>query len=108
MSRATALASTAQQISQSIGTAVGALLLNLALAWRDQHIFGPEEFRYAFWGIAATAAVSAPLFLNLQSDAGKMCLDTARLKMSSLKRAIQQTKVASFFSSALSLMWWPQ
>jgi MFS family permease len=70
MSRATALASTAQQLSQSIGVAFGGLLLNLTLAWRGLDTFGPEDFRLAFMGIAITAGISALLFLNLRSDAG--------------------------------------
>lgn len=70
MSRATALASTAQQLSQSIGVAFGGLLLNLSLAWRGLDTFGPDGFELVFMGIAITAAISALLFLNLRSDAG--------------------------------------
>jgi len=44
MSRATALASTAQQLSQRIGVAFGALLLNLTLAWCGRDAFRPEGF----------------------------------------------------------------
>jgi EmrB/QacA subfamily drug resistance transporter len=70
MSRATALASTAQQLSQSVGVAFGASLLNLTLVWRGRDAFGPEDFWPAFLGIAATAGLSALMFLNLHRDAG--------------------------------------
>jgi EmrB/QacA subfamily drug resistance transporter len=70
MSRANALASTAQQVSQSIGVAAGAALLNLTLAWRGGEIFGPDDFWPAFLGTAALGALSAVMFLGLARDAG--------------------------------------
>jgi EmrB/QacA subfamily drug resistance transporter len=70
MSRGTALASTAQQVSQSIGVAVGALVLNLTLAWRGAPALAADDFWPAFLTVAAIGAVSGLMFLRLERDAG--------------------------------------
>ncbi|MCC6470976.1 MAG: MFS transporter [Alphaproteobacteria bacterium] len=73
MSRATSLSSTVQQVSLSIGVAVGAGLLHATLAWRAG---GAEtglvaaDFWPAFVGIGALTAASAFAFACLKPDAG--------------------------------------
>lgn len=70
MSRATSLASTAQQLSQSLGVATGALFLSVTIFGFGQDRLGPDSFAPAFSGIAIIAALSAILFLRLARSAG--------------------------------------
>ncbi|HEY4200546.1 MAG TPA: DHA2 family efflux MFS transporter permease subunit [Devosiaceae bacterium] len=70
MSRATAMASTAQQLSQSIGVAFGAMVLNLTLFFRGRESLAPDDFHLAFVAVGIVGAISAVLFLGLHHNAG--------------------------------------
>jgi EmrB/QacA subfamily drug resistance transporter len=70
MSRATSFASVAQQLSLSLGVAIGALALEAARAMKDQPVLAAGDFGAAFIVVAAIAATSAALFAALPHDAG--------------------------------------
>jgi EmrB/QacA subfamily drug resistance transporter len=70
LSRATSLTSMAQQLSQTVGVATGALLLYLLLALRGETQLTPLDFSLAFAGVGAIAMVSVPFFLRMSPDAG--------------------------------------
>jgi MFS family permease len=70
LSRATSLTSMAQQLSQTVGVATGALLLYLLLALRGETELTPLDFSLAFAGVGAIALVSVPFFLRMSPDAG--------------------------------------
>ena len=62
MSRATALASSAQQLSISTGVAVGALMVEASLRWHGSTTIGPGDFTLAFIVVAVISGSSAFLF----------------------------------------------
>jgi EmrB/QacA subfamily drug resistance transporter len=72
MSRATSLSSTVQQVSLSMGVAVGAGLLRATLAWRGhgEGVLGAADFLPAFAGVGLLMAASALVFARLEADAG--------------------------------------
>jgi hypothetical protein len=70
MSRATSLTSTAQQLSQSMGVATGALLLHLTLYWRGAGALTASDFWPSFIAVAALSGLSAVFFARLPADAG--------------------------------------
>jgi EmrB/QacA subfamily drug resistance transporter len=70
MSRATSLASVAQQLSIAAGVAIGALCVELALHIKGGQVITAEDFRPAFLVIGTIAASSAILFWTLPADAG--------------------------------------
>lgn len=69
MSRATSFASMAQQLSITVGVAVGAMTLHLTQTVAGAEL-GPADFAPAFLVVAALAALSALIFLRLSADAG--------------------------------------
>jgi EmrB/QacA subfamily drug resistance transporter len=70
LSRATSLTSMAQQLSQTVGVASGALLLQLVLALRGGSALTAADFYPAFIGIAMISLLSVPFFLKMSPDAG--------------------------------------
>ncbi|KAB0268211.1 DHA2 family efflux MFS transporter permease subunit [Microvirga brassicacearum] len=70
MSSATSLSSVAQQLSLSIGVALGAGVLEASARMRGAEDIGAEDFAVAFWAVAALAALSSLAFLKLPPDAG--------------------------------------
>jgi EmrB/QacA subfamily drug resistance transporter len=70
MSRATSLSSTAQQLSVSVGVALGALLLHITLAWRGTTSLSANDFWPAFLAVAVISGISAWPFSRLPADAG--------------------------------------
>jgi EmrB/QacA subfamily drug resistance transporter len=70
MSRATALVAVAQQLSQSVGVAVGALLVETVLRIRGQTILSAADFPPAFIAVGLIAASSTFLFATMPPDAG--------------------------------------
>jgi MFS family permease len=70
MSRATTLASVAQQLSLTFGVGFGALLLHATLLWNGATALGPRDFGPAFFAIAAISLTSLLFFLPLPRDAG--------------------------------------
>ncbi len=70
MSRATSFASVAQQVSLSLGVAIGALILQIARNMRGEAQLSQGDFALGFWIIAAIGAISVISFLRLPIGAG--------------------------------------
>jgi EmrB/QacA subfamily drug resistance transporter len=70
LSRATSLTSMAQQLSQTVGVATGALFLQLVLALRGGTALMAADFYPAFIGVAMVSLLSVPFFLKMSPDAG--------------------------------------
>jgi EmrB/QacA subfamily drug resistance transporter len=70
MGRATALASVAQQLSLSMGVAIGALAVDLTLQFRQQAEITAADFPPAFLLVAVISALAAIVFWRLPPDAG--------------------------------------
>ena len=70
MSRATALVAVAQQLSQSVGVAVGALVVETVLHLRGHGTLNAEDFPPAFIAVGLIAASSTFLFAAMPPDAG--------------------------------------
>src|SRR5438128_8161033 len=62
LSRATSLTSMAQQLSQTVGVATGALLLQVVLALRGGTALTAADFYPAFVGVAMISLFSVPVF----------------------------------------------
>jgi EmrB/QacA subfamily drug resistance transporter len=71
MSRATSLASVAQQLAISTGVAVGALVVETVLRFQQHPSLSAPDFPPAFVTVAVIAAASALIFAWLPPDAGK-------------------------------------
>jgi EmrB/QacA subfamily drug resistance transporter len=70
MSRATSFASAAQQVSMSLGVAIGALILQAARGIRGEAQLTQIDFAVAFWIVAAIGTISVISFLRLPEGAG--------------------------------------
>ena len=70
MGRATALASVAQQLSLSMGVAIGALAVDLTVQFRQQPEITAADFPPAFILVAVISALAAIVFWRLPPDAG--------------------------------------
>src|SRR5205807_7025614 len=70
ISRATSLTSTAQQLSVSMGVALGATLLHVTLLWRGASELGAADFSPAFVAIALLSGTSVFVYARLAPDAG--------------------------------------
>jgi len=70
MSRATTLVSVGQQLSISVGVAVGALTVDATLWLRGQAAITAADFQPAFVTIGMISASAAFLFARLPHDAG--------------------------------------
>ena len=70
LSRATSLTSMAQQLSQTVGVASGAMLLQVVLALRGGTALVAADFYPAFVGVAMISLLSVPFFLKMSPDAG--------------------------------------
>ena len=70
MSRATTLASTAQQVAFSLGVGCGALVLHLTLVWSGAPELGADDFGPAFLVIGLVSMLALAFFVPLSPDAG--------------------------------------
>ena len=70
VSRATSFAAVAQQLSLSIGVALGAAVLELMRQMHGEAHVAAADFRWAFITVAAVSAASVVSFLSLPADAG--------------------------------------
>jgi hypothetical protein len=70
LSRATSLTSMAQQLSQTVGVATGAMLLQVVLALRGGGTLSAADFYPAFIGVAMISVLSVPFFFKMSPDAG--------------------------------------
>jgi len=75
MSRATALVAVAQQLSQSVGVALGALALETVLRFTGEHALVAADFPPAFLLVALVSASSVALFARMPRDAGAEMAD---------------------------------
>jgi EmrB/QacA subfamily drug resistance transporter len=75
MSRATSLVAVAQQLSQSVGVAVGALAVETVLSLKGQTTLGAEDFPPAFLLVGLVSASSILLFARMPADAGAEMAD---------------------------------
>ncbi len=70
MSRATSLVAVSQQLSLSIGVALGAALVELALHWRGADTIIAADFQPAWIIVSVISATTSLLFWRLPPDAG--------------------------------------
>lgn len=70
LSRATSLTAMAQQLSQSMGVAAGAMFLYLMLAIHGETSPGPADFSFAFAAVALLSVLAVPFFLRMSPEAG--------------------------------------
>lgn len=70
ISRATSMTSTAQQLSVSMGVALGATLLHLTLLWHGTSELTATDFWPAFVAIALISSSSVFVYARLAPDAG--------------------------------------
>jgi EmrB/QacA subfamily drug resistance transporter len=77
-SRATALVAVAQQLSQSVGVAVGALAVETVLRVKGATMLSAEDFPPAFVVVALISASSIPLFSRLPPNAGAELAERAK------------------------------
>ncbi len=75
MSRATSFASVTQQVSLSLGVAIGGLILQAAQGLRGETLISRGDFAIAFWIVAAIGALSVLSFLRLPQGAGRELAD---------------------------------
>src|SRR5882672_3017135 len=75
MSRATSLSAVSQQLSISTGVALGALTVEIVLAWRHETVIGPADFAPAFLLVGGIAALSAFIFARMPKNAGAELID---------------------------------
>ena len=70
MSRATSLVAVSQQLSLSVGVALGAGLVELALHWRGADKITAADFQPAWIIVSLISAMTSLLFWRLPPDAG--------------------------------------
>jgi EmrB/QacA subfamily drug resistance transporter len=70
MSRATSLVAVSQQVSISIGVAIGALVVDLTLAARGHTVITAADFQPAYLIIALISASAVLLFAQMPPEAG--------------------------------------
>jgi MFS family permease len=70
MSRATSLVAVAQQLSQSVGVATGALAVETVLRVNGETMLTAHDFPPAFLAVGLISACSVILFARLPADAG--------------------------------------
>jgi EmrB/QacA subfamily drug resistance transporter len=70
MSRASSLASMFQQLAQSLGIGIAALLIHFTLAWRHSPALGAADIAPAFAIVAALSLVALFFFIRLPPAAG--------------------------------------
>ena len=78
MGRATSLASTAQQVSLSLGVGFAALLLHVSLVLRGGAALATQDISPAFLVVGLVSLSSLPWFLRLERTAGAEVSGTAR------------------------------
>jgi EmrB/QacA subfamily drug resistance transporter len=71
LSQATTLASMAQQLAQSFGVGLGALILHLTVWWSGGEALSYQHFAVAFIGVGCVSMLSLPFFWALPPNAGE-------------------------------------
>jgi MFS family permease len=75
VSRATSFSAMTQQLMQSIGVGVGALVVHLSLVWHERTALVPADISPAYFTLGALALVSALIFWLLPAHAGAQLSD---------------------------------
>ena len=70
MSRATSLVAVSQQLSISVGVAIGAALVELTVGLRGEGTITAADFQPAWIVVSLISATSALLFWSMPPDAG--------------------------------------
>ena len=70
MSRATSIASMAQQLSVSFGVGIAALFLHLTMTFRGETSLTAGDFPYTFFAVAVLSFASLIMFRSLTPEAG--------------------------------------
>jgi EmrB/QacA subfamily drug resistance transporter len=70
MSSATSVAQLTQQVGNALGVAIGALLLQISLAWRHASDLAGADFLFALTALSLLTLCSVPIFASLADDAG--------------------------------------
>ena len=78
MGRATSLASTAQQVSISLGVGFAALLLHISLVLRGGAMLQTQDVSPAFLVVGLASLASLPWFIRLDRQAGAEVSGTLR------------------------------
>ena len=69
-SRATSFSAMTQQLMQSIGVGVGALVIHLSLVWNDRSAVTPDDIAPAFFLLGGASLASVIIFWLLPAAAG--------------------------------------
>jgi EmrB/QacA subfamily drug resistance transporter len=69
-SRATSFLAMAQQLAQSIGVGLVALIVHLSLTWHDRIAIAPQDIALGYFTIGVMALASVAVFYRLPSEAG--------------------------------------
>jgi EmrB/QacA subfamily drug resistance transporter len=86
MSRATALTSVMQQLSLATGVAVGALIVEITLLFKQGSSMAADDFPPAFLVVGAFTAAASLIFLRLPRDAGAELAGRARAGATGLEK----------------------
>ena len=70
LSRATSLVAVGQQLSISVGVAIGALVVDITLRQRGHAAITAADFQPAFVAVAAIAGCACLVFRRMPADAG--------------------------------------
>jgi hypothetical protein len=69
-SRATSFLAMAQQLAQSIGVGLVALIVHLSLSWHDRIAIAPQDIALGYFTIGVITIASVAVFYRLPSEAG--------------------------------------
>jgi EmrB/QacA subfamily drug resistance transporter len=69
-SRATSFLAMAQQLAQSFGVGLVALIVHLSLTWHDRIAIAPQDIALGYFAIGAIALASVAVFYRLPAEAG--------------------------------------
>jgi EmrB/QacA subfamily drug resistance transporter len=69
-SRATSFLAMAQQLAQSVGVGLAALVVHLSLTWHDRVAIAPQDVALGYFTIGVIALASVVVFYRLPAEAG--------------------------------------
>jgi len=91
MSRATSLAAVCQQLSVSAGVALGALTVELVVAFRGESVIGERDFAPAFLLVALISALSVFVFGRMSKETGAELIDRRHAAAEPLQEKAEAT-----------------
>ena len=77
-SRATSFSAMAQQLTQSIGVGLAALVVHISLSWHERSTLTPDDVAPAFFTLGLLSVASAVIFWRLPRNAGAELSDRGR------------------------------